>query len=609
MNKHFYLVIFAWLIGLSTTQAQNADQLYYNNFALQFHYKAASFVVDTPLVSTAPQAFLLWSANVYQDSTKSSLSLDQFDANGNFISEHVVPQPGKLLPSLLPKKILRMKSGKGYYLLGYVIQSTNLINGIPVYSTPVLIRLDQQLNPVWVQKLHFSAVSTVNANTLIEYNDLIEAVNGDVIIAGRYSPAPAGQQINVLVTRLTNAGAIVWNYHYTTSFTCNANALALTEATDNNIILTGYVELCTSGFSGPRQVLFLRLQPTGVPVTGFAYLGATTESAGTKIVKRTNIAGNDAFFISGFTDVTAATGAPNRQVLIMDVRENGAIIGAFHVGDAGTEESNDLVIRNLGNENYHLFLTGFTTSYYTAVSKEAFYLQMRYVPGTLGLVEFSTFPQTAPYTERYGLEIKAAGKDKFAILANANYIINTTSSNTSTFSNVLLRDLSSTSQQCIKLHQPPVSAMNFSPKQLTVSRIALSFKPYAEKYILFEKVYPKLLCGQFKVNAYDALNSGVIEQRLAAQTLTLNKMAPVTKPETVSVYPNPASNYVFVEYGKPITSKVQVKVFGAGMNLLKTIEINDNSRKTLSLDGLPSGLYFIQVGDNSKNEVFKIIKR
>jgi hypothetical protein len=597
----------AWLIGLSTTQAQNADQQYYNTFALKFHYKAASFVVDTPLVTSAPQAFLLWSANVYQDSTKSSLSLDQFDASGNFISEHVVPQPGKLLPSLLPKKIFRMKSGKGYYLLGHVIQSINLINGIPVYSTPVLIRLDQLLNPIWVQKLHFSAVSTANANALIEYNDLIEAINGDVIIAGRYSPAPSGQLINILVTRLTNAGAIVWNYRYSTSFTCNANALALTEATDNNIILTGYVELCTSGFGGPRQVLFLRLQPTGIPVTGFAYLGATTESAGTKIVKRTNIAGNDAFFISGFTDVTAATGAANRQVLILDVRESGAIAGSFHVGDAGTEESNDLVIRNLGNENYLLYLTGFTTSYYTAVSKEVFYLQLRYVPGSLGLVEFSTFPQTANYTERYGLEIKAAGKEKFAILANANYI--TSSTSTSTFTNVLLRDLSATNQQCIKLHQPPVSIISFSPKQLTVSPIALSFKPYAEKYIVFQKVFPKLLCGQFFVNAHDALNSGVIEQRIAAPTMTLNKMAPVTKPETVSIYPNPANSHVFIEYSKPITSKVLVKVFGADMRLLKTIEINDNNRKMLSLDGLPSGLYFIQVGENNnKNEVFKIMK-
>ncbi|UPK72867.1 T9SS type A sorting domain-containing protein [Chitinophaga filiformis] len=607
MNKHLYLAIIAWLIGLSTIQAQNADQQYYNTFALQFHYKATSFVVDTPFVSTAPQAFLLWSANVYQDSTKSSLSLDQFDANGNFISEHVVPQPGKLLPSLLPKKIIRMKSGKGYYLLGYVIQSPNLINGIPVYSTPILIRLDQQLNPVWVQKLHFSAVSTANANTLIEYNDLIEAVNGDVIIAGRYSPTPAGQQINILATRLTSAGAIVWNYQYSTNFTCNANALALTEATDNNIILTGYVELCTSGFGGPRQVLFLRLQPTGTPVIGFAYLGATTESAGTKIVKRTSIAGNDAFFISGFTDVTAPTGAPNRQVLILDVRESGAIIGAFHVGDSGTEESNDLVIRNLGNENYILYLTGFTTSYYTAVSKEVFYLQLRYVPGSLGLVEFSTFPQTASYTERYGLEIKAAGKDKFAILANANYIINSTG-NPSAFTNVLLRDLSSTSQQCIKLHQPPVNIINLSPKQLTASPIALSFKPYAEKYILFQKVFPKLLCGQFKVNPYDALNSGVIEQKTTASTIALNKLASVASSETVSVYPNPASNYVFIKYSKPITSKVLAKVFGSDMRLLKTMEITDNSRKMLSLDGLPSGLYFIEVGDNSKHEIFKILK-
>jgi hypothetical protein len=292
--------------------------------------------------------------------------------------------------------------------------------------------------------------------------------------------------------------------------------------------------------------------------------------------------------------------------LIIDVRETGTITGSFHVGDAGIEESNDLVIRNLGNENYLLYLTGFTTSYYTAVSKEVFFLQLRYVPGSLGIVEFSTFPQTASYTERYGLEIKAAGKDKFAILANANYIISSTS-NTSTFTNVLLRDLSTTNQQCIKLHQPPVSIINLSPKQLSVSPIALSFKPYAEKYTLFQKVFPKLLCGQFFINPFDAVNSGIIEQRVAAPG-TLPKATPFTKPDIVSVYPNPASNYVFIEYGKPITAKVQAKVFGADMRLIKTVEIKDNNRQTLSLDGLPSGLYFIQVGDNNKNETFKIMK-
>ncbi|WP_160714859.1 T9SS type A sorting domain-containing protein [Chitinophaga solisilvae] len=606
MKKHLYLIITLWLLSFSQVQAQNADQQYYNSLVLRYHYKAASFVVDTPVSTTSPQqAFLLWSSNVLADSTRSALSLDQFDAAGNFLQERVVPEPGRTLPYLLPKKIIRIKNGIGYYLLGYVIQSPNPTGGINVYSTPVVIRLNPSLSPFWIQKLHFATVTTANANTLIEYNDIIEAANGEIILAGRFSGAPAGQQQVVIVTRLKNSGAIIWNYIYPPNQPCNANALSLTEAVDGNIILTGYIENCTPpGFAGPQRTLFMSLQPTGLPITGFAYTGVP-QSAGRKIVKRTFTAGNDAFFITGYIDVQLPTGAINRQIQVLDVRENGSIVSLFHVGDGGQEEANDLVIRDLGNQSYYLYLTGYTTSYYTQVAREVYFAWLRYIPGNLSLMQFNTYPQTANYTTRTGVEIKAAGKDRFAILANADYILQPAAP-LSTFSNVLIRDLQVSTTECIKLHQPPITPYQYSPQQLGITPSAPLFKQYPENWSQLLRVLPKLLCGQFRVDARGALNSNIIE-----------KVTPVAdnaakdaqrKDSKVKVYPNPATSQVFVEFTQPVKEKVLIRVFGADMRLLRQQEASDNSRKAVSLDGLPAGLYFIQVGTRSHQEIFKIRK-
>ncbi|NSL85943.1 T9SS type A sorting domain-containing protein [Chitinophaga sp. Mgbs1] len=599
MNKFLPLFIIGVLMHFSHVKAQNADYLYYNQALPYHHYKAAGIVIDTPASASSPkQAFLLWSANAPADSTRSTLSLDQFDANGNFLQQRVIPQTGRTLPYLLPKKIIRMRKGNGYYLLGYVIKSPNPVGGVGVYSTPVVLRLDKLLNPVWVEKLHFAAVS-VNTEALIEYNDIIESeLTGEIILAGRYSPKPTAIT-RVLVTRLKASGTILWNYVYKINTGCSANALSLTEAGDGGIVLTGYTEECNGSISGPQQTLFFHLKSGGTVVNSWMYTG-NPASAGYKIIKREK----DQFLITGYLDQVVPTGLTNKQIQLLDVKQDGTLNSMFLTGDKGYETGNDLILKDLGNNVYYLYFTGYTSSYYQQPATEAYFGWFKYDVGSLNLIEFNTFPAQVSYYNRTGVAIKAAGKDKFAILANGDYKSNGGPANS--FSNVLVRDLQSGTGDCYKAHQPPVEPYKQAPKDLGAKEDVLDFKEYTETFKKGLKVYAEKLCGQLVIDAADALNAGIIEKAVPvndAPQATSGHQAALVK-----VYPNPATSQIFVEFTRPVKEKIQIKIFGADMRLLRQQEASDHTRKSVSLDGLPAGLYFIQVGSRSHQEIFKIRK-
>ncbi len=168
MKKIFYSLLMVFLYAINNAHAQNADQLYFNQLNTSFDYLAASFVVDTPPPALAnKRAFLLWSRNGNPDSTLRCLTLDEFDASGNFISEHANRHLNPLSENLVPKKIIKSQSFNGYYLLGYVINSGNLINSLQVYSTPVVIKVDAQLNPVWIAKLQSTLIDSLTVNARI----------------------------------------------------------------------------------------------------------------------------------------------------------------------------------------------------------------------------------------------------------------------------------------------------------------------------------------------------------------------------------------------------------------------------------------------------------
>lgn len=601
MKAKLYLFLSAILMAAQAVPAQNAQQLYFNQLSVDYDYQAASFVVDTPPPSSPlKRAFLLWSKNYKTNPGTRGLSLDQFDPGGNFLSEQINLQPGSPTEYLLPKKIIKAKLVKGYYLLGYVIKSSKLINGIPVYSTPVVIRLDDNLNLLWIYRIHFATLTTANSQALIEYNDIIEASNGDLVLAGRFSDTPTGQN-RVLMTRLNNAGGLLWTYQYFLN-TCNSEAFSLTEATNRNIALTGYIEECPSTSpSGPRRLLYATFTAAGIPVLIEKLSAGNQALSGARIVKHTNIFNGDEFFITGYIDILMATGATNKQILLVDIKESGNPITVNHIGDGGPEAASDLVFTNLGGNNYYLYLTGYTGSYYTNVKTEVFFLFLKYSANVMSLNEFSTFPSlSSTYTARRGLEIRSAGKERFAILANSDF---TVTPQQRTFTHVHIRDLNDGSGNCIKLHNPPVTRYQLSIATVGVNFPRLIFNVYRDEFIPFDKVFPRLECGTFFIDPYAARLSPVLP------ALAKLEGPAAKKPASLRVYPNPVRDQLYVDYGTPVSSGIiTASIYTPDMRLVRELRLSGGNRNSISLSGLHNGLYFVQIRHNGITKIFQVIK-
>jgi hypothetical protein len=581
--------------------AQNAQQFYFNRLAFEYDYEAASFVVDTPPLASSSRAFLLWSKNFTNNLGTRSLSLDEFDQTGNFISSQYSRQSGASTANLHPKKIIKAQHAKGYYLLAYVFASNNPIGGYYTFSTPLIIRLDEHLNPVWVNRIHYATIDLSKSQSLIEYNDIIEASNGDIILAGRFSTFSDGQRC-VLLTRLNQAGNLLWSLQYDLN-DCNAQALSVAEASSGNIVITGEIEECISGsFTGPKRLLHAAFNSIGTPLIVRKYQNGS-EMAGNKIVRHTNTPNNDSFFVAGYVDIKDATGQPNRQILLMDIREGGGIVSVHQIGDSETEVANDILFKNLGSNQYALYLTGHTNSYYQNYqTSDAFYLQLKYNNGTLSLDEFSTFPKlNTSYQDRAGLEIQQAGNSRFAILGTAKYFFYSPQPQNRVHTNVFIRDLSDTSGSCVTFHQPPVGTFPVGWSSVNCSPFRWPFAIYPGVFERYDStINTQTDCGRFFIDPYPASDTAA-----QLQAITRSKEAAVK----VRVYPNPVTNELYIDYGHTgVEGKVMARIYSTDQRLVGEYLLPGGYRNSIPLQGLSSGLYFLQLLDKSSTQVFKIMK-
>ncbi len=352
-----------------------------------------------------------------------------------------------------------------------------------------------------------------------------------------------------------------------------------------------------------RQLLYLLVSNAGAPV----FIGAVNNGqqvSGDKIVRHVDT-GGEAFFISGYIDVPTATGALNRQILIADLTETGRFVSAFHIGDAGTETANDLIFKYLGGTNYSLYLTGSTNSY-TSIKSDVYYLQLNDSAGVMSLAEFSIFPApTTSYDQRTGVEIKKAGKNRFAILENAMYTVTDTTSQSRNFTNVLVRDLNDQSGSCIKQFKPPVTRYTLNINQYACENANPGIKLYSENYSTFLKVFLKPQCGTLFL---DAPNAGTVSgnpDQVARQA--------INTPTTIAAgvlraYPNPVKDRLYIDYGTVTGGQVQVKIYSAGMQLVKQQEALAGGTITVSVNGLAAGVYFVRVEGKAGTQSFAIRK-
>lgn len=588
--------------------AQNADRLVYNVLAASHTYGAASFVVDESCVTGSQRGLLLFSRNLFPPSGDRGLSLDEFDINGNFLSSHFNQQSNLNSATLIPKKIIRSQYEHAYYLLGVIIDSPNPINGFVVLYTNVLIKLDCALNLVWIEKIHYpaSSLNTTSAQIHLEYNDLLECNNRDIAVVGRFKNNSSSQSI-MAAARLNNFGNLLWSRIYPTSqgsVACNTVANSVAEAIDGTLCITGFREVCAlPSFTGVKNLLYTTLTPTGAPASSLVVFTSPKEMVGDKIIRHTNVSGSDNFFISGWMDAPGN----NRQILLVNIQQNGTALTFHHVGaSAGAEVAHDMIFKIATGGSKQIYLTGYTQSY--SPLRQPYFLSLNYNQQALTVSDFSRYPAPGTlYGNRTGLEIKKADNDKFALLASAEYRP-TVNSPYQEFSSLLERDIFDNTTTCRIPETPPVAlfSMNRSLFQHTQTNV---FTIHPELWNPYLSLNTVLNCGTFIVNPANANpvpgnNDEVYKNRPVA--------APVeTGPDAqLSIYPNPAKDQLLIRPGVSWMneSNIQVGVYSAQMQLIKQECMNAGWQHFINISKLPAGLYFIKLESGSRTVVKKFIK-
>ena len=78
---------------------------------------------------------------------------------------------------MFPKKIIKSRFERAYYLLAYVTNSSHKISGFNVFSSPVVFKINAAtLTLVWAGKINLAGLSPNNLSTVIEYNDMVKAL-------------------------------------------------------------------------------------------------------------------------------------------------------------------------------------------------------------------------------------------------------------------------------------------------------------------------------------------------------------------------------------------------------------------------------------------------
>ncbi len=617
-------ILLSFLLCFSfASKAQNADNLYFNSLLSGYDYQAGSFVIDTALPAyNFRRAMLLWSANTGPNAaTERSLSLDETLDNGTPVTQHINPQANAIFRNLQPKKIIRSRFTKHYYLLAHVINSSRLINNIAVASSAFVLKLDDNLNLVWSAKIHLNPVTTNNAQALLEYNDIIETRDSSLVITGRFARTQTDRQVVQMARLNKNTGALIWQFHYFV-FSCHANGLSVAEASNGELAVTGYAEQCTPPlFTGNRQLLYLRTLANGFPLQIRKFLNVRAFS-GDKITRFVTgaVAGTDRFFITGYIDIQNTAGAVNRQNLVVDISQNGNINRAAHFGDARSEEVNDHIFSRLTLplNTFELYLTGYTTSYTSNAVPEAYFCVLRYNPATLvfAITRYDVLRNNYPgttFNNRTGIEVKNAGPKRFAILTNANLTANNYNHFITT---VFVRDLAqpATDTVCYRPRKPLLDT--FAPPRLdTLAYQIPNYARYNEPWTITPKIPFQLVCGQtWKIFPGQAILAMVNPpDEIAPDDQVTTRQTFISAAEKGGkLFPNPAEHEVTINLGREfaLASKpISISLLSAEMKRLRTENIRYKTSHTVSLEGLLPGVYIAEVLQGDVKKIYRFVKK
>jgi hypothetical protein len=599
-------------------QAQNADILWAPGpgVADDNEYQAASFVIDSTQSTPSNNRGMVVVSKYYEGglANRRYFTNDQFDVNGNFLFQSRNNVQSNIdIRGISATKIVQGFTSTGrrrYFTLGYIDRSPNPYNGINVQSTNAVHCLDADMNTVWQVKLHFAALTDARATEFLRFRDMITLRDGNLLLCGYYQRASTTVR-QLLVCKLNSTtGAVIWSGIYPSTPGCNVDGWSAAEAASGNIMITGTIDSCgvAPSFAGNQKLFLTRLSALGAFGAAARYRHTARFMAGYKIVRISGSAGalNSRFLIMGATE-SGTFAAPDRQILVFDVNENTNANASFWVGGSRTELANDFVFRNLGNNNYYLYATGYTNSF-GGGPDEPYFLKLRYFAGAapaIAVVEMNTFPNDE-YDARYGVEIKKASTSKYAILTNT---LIRTATQQRFYSNMLIRDSTDLTGSCIRVVDP--SRAQVTPLRQTVTLTKTdALRSYDDIWEKYEVVPTKEVCGTFKVEPPTA---GVLPSNVD-QVLRRGNSGEAAELQTVfkgmQMYPSPASNQLMINWNGSLSANeaATVEIFSPDMKRVNMIRVTNGGVTAIPVQALASGIYFIRITNGDKIGVGRFMK-
>lgn len=77
----------------------------------------------------------------------------------------------------------------------------------------------------------------------------------------------------------------------------------------------------------------------------------------------------------------------------------------------------------------------------------------------------------------------------------------------------------------------------------------------------------------------------------------------------VTVYPNPACDYINISFGEPLDGEVRVFLINSQGKLVKTDVIGETIvEKQMNLQDLPGGVYYLKLTKGKLSNVYKVVK-
>jgi hypothetical protein len=115
--------------------------------------------------------------------------------------------------------------------------------------------------------------------------------------------------------------------------------------------------------------------------------------------------------------------------------------------------------------------------------------------------------------------------------------------------------------------------------------------------------------GETLIPSYGPTNGLILTHGFQSILRTVTVEEKIDAPVKVTVFPNPAGDYLNIRFADPLDTEVSLIIIDAQGKLFKTQVIESSTTEIqLNFQDLPSGLYLLKLTKGKLSNVYKVIK-